>query len=348
MKKIRFIVFALLIVFALSVFAACNETPAGSNEKPTVHEQKTEFESDDVSHRHGCTGCNEHKYGEENHTLVDGIANKKCSVCGKVVAYTDEENALYWIAGRDGTSAWKGMFAIDFTEKVASESAKETEKIKSEFKESWNGSDKYFYDTVRYVAKGDAEYTLEYAKTEALKPMTVDGEAKWKWFASEMADGYPTKGASYVSSDYVNESRLHYAPYRQIEEYGVDDCTDYESLVTGIKAFSAEECMPEPTITLLRNTDGSVTLLIVYSIDMDMTNEESGENFHYTFDVALSLTAKDGKIVEIIDMISESSTYADSAKNYTSTTVRTKAISYEFNQSYFDSIDVTTDETFEN
>lgn len=348
MKKIRFIVFALLIVFALTAFVACNETPAGSNETPAVHEQKAAFASDDVNHWHGCTGCDEHKYGEEPHTLVDGIANKKCSVCGKEVAYTDEENALYWIAGKDGTSAWKGTFAIDFTEEVASKSAKETKQIKSEFKESWNGSDKYFYDTVRYTANDNAEYTLEYAKTEVLKPMTVDGEAKWKWFASETMDGYLTKGASYVSSDYVTESRLHYAPNRQIEDYGVDDCTEFASLVAGINAFGAEEGMPEPTIKLIRNADGSVTLRIVYSIDTDMVDEESGENFRYTFNVTLSLTAKDGKIVEVVDMISESSTYADSAKNYTSTTVRTKAISYEFIQSYFDSIDVTTDKTFEN
>lgn len=313
----------------------CGKT-VQSVDDDTEHVASDAYFSDETYHWHGCKACDEHTFDKAPHQFADDGVQKKCPVCGKTAQYSDEDNALYWIAGRDGTLSVSGNYYVKHTE----ENSYAGEKYRTVSSESWDGNDRYYYVRNAYEADENGKLTQTDEEITAFKP-AVNGNISCGMLfrLGYDDDGNLERRAYYVSPDYVDEDFVGYAPASMLEDYGIEGGTDLTSLVAGIKAFCIEDMGIEPTITFTKNSDGSVTLKIecVYE-----TQDAEEENCTVKGRIALSLTAKDGKIVRTEDNLYSENIYADSTKNYAESTVRVTEFEYEFNQAEFEKIDTTT------
>lgn len=261
-------------------------------------------------------------------------------------SYTAEENALYWIAGRDGMNGYSGAYTIDFVEEYNDE---ETDH-KMVLTESYNANGKYFCVLNEYEKGENNEFSLFDTNIAVIEPVTDNGIAKGRYYSYEIdEDGTPQKRATFVSPNYIDERFLRYPPVKQIEEYGIENGDDLESLTAGIKAYFAEE--PEfnedaVTISFVRNQDDSVTLIINAFVSARVEAESEDEPaYEFEFNAVMSLTAKDGKIIKIVDDLTTSYFYADETMNSTDKSVRTKDIVYDFDEERFSKIDTATEAT---
>lgn len=107
MKKKRGWIIASFALLIASLLCACGK-----------HEADGTWQFDETYHWQNCEKSDGHTYEKSAHEYAANGANKKCAVCGKEVDYTEEENALYWIEGRDGTIGYAGIYTIDFTEET--------------------------------------------------------------------------------------------------------------------------------------------------------------------------------------------------------------------------------------
>lgn len=217
---------------------------------------------------------------------------------------------------------------------------------KNATRESWGMNGKYFYMRDRYVAAAGEEYVSDGGKTCVLKSVLDGGARRTKYFQSETDEnGETQKAGSYVSPSYIDEEDLDYPPDKQIEDYGIEEGKDRVGLISGIEKALEEEGIEAPAITFTRNPDHSVTLKISCFYETEETDDDTGESYNVASYIDLYLIAKDGKIVGITDDFRDEAKYEDSAKNFTEKYTRTKKISYEFAQSEYDSIDISTDVT---
>lgn len=332
MKKKRGWIIASFALLIASLLCACGK-----------HEADGTWQFDETYHWQNCEKSDGHTYEKSAHEYAANGANKKCAVCGKEVDYTEEENALYWIEGRDGTIGYAGIYTIDFTEETI---GKDGEKEKNATRESWGMNGKYFCMRDRYVAAAGEEYVSDGGKTCVLKSVLDGGTRRTKYFQTETDEnGETQKAGSYVSPSYIDEEDLDYPPDKQIEDYGIEEGKDRVGLISGIEKALEEEGIEAPAITFTRNPDHSVTLKISCFYETEETDDDTGESYNVASYIDLYLIAKDGKIVGITDDFRDEAKYEDSAKNFTEKYTRTKKISYEFAQSEYDSIDISTDVT---
>ncbi len=266
------------------------------------------------------------------------------AACGKKKkTYTQKENAAYWVKGRDGTLNYEGKFTL----KRVEENEENGEKYKSVISESWDGGEKYYHLYSHYSAENGGDYVMDDESTYVLQP-SLNGDVKcgrlftYGWDEDE--EEY-TKSASYVSPNYFSYEMLHFTPSELLDDYGIDNGNDLNSLVEDIKAFFAEDGGEEPnTIEFKKNSDGSVSLIIKYTTE-GQTDYSDEENYSYKETGFFSLTVKDGKVINTVDEMSSETFYADSSKNTYAKTRRDNEITYEFDQKGLDAIDTTTDDT---
>ena len=334
MKKKGILLTLMVLAIVLTALAACKG--------PAAHESNGQYFSDETYHWFGCKACDEHVYVKARHEFADS-SQKKCKICQQTVQYSSEENAAYWLGGRDGTKKHAGAYSIKYTEEHT-ENGKLT---RSETSESWDGGSKYFMMTkASELSGGNVSDLSEEERTIVLEPAVYEGITCARLFRSEYENGQPVRIARYVSPNYINRSLVRYFPAEQLADYGVDDCNDLAGIFASIQAFLREEedIDAPPSITLTRNEDQSVTLQIAVSFE-GTTDFEEEENFFYQQSMVLSLTAKDGKIVRAEDVIDTKSSYANPVNNTEERHARAKEISYEFNNADYSQINTTTDET---
>lgn len=344
MKAKKAIVAATLILASATLFfGGCkkkgqNETPA-----PADHTAETRWVIGETEHWHACTACNEHVYDKAAHTFTDKNGKKQCSVCLAETDYTQEENALLWLEGRDATLAYRGDYTIYSVE----ESDENNEKYKSVRKESWGGTGKYLYRTETYGAEKGKDYIQKSSSLKVLKVVSDEGKEKTKYYTCDTdATGNEQKLGSFVKPAYITEDDLYYRPDTLLDDYGIETGNDYETLIAGIRAFGESEVGKQPDeILFTRREDGSVTLSIRFSFTGSDTVGETNEPVTYSVENSLFLTAKDGKITEAKDWLSETVTYEKQSKTETGKTTRSKTFSYEFDETEHAAADVTTDET---
>ena len=276
--------------------------------------------------------------------LVVVFSFSSFAACGKKKkkTYTQSENAAYWIKGRDETLNYKGKFTL----KRVEENEENGKKYKSVLSESWDGGEKYYHLYNHYGAES-GDYVMDDESTYVLQP-ALNGDIKcgrlFSYGWDEDEEKY-IKSARYVSPDYFSYEMLQFTPGELLDDYGVQEGNDLNSLVEDIKAFFAEDGGEEPqTIEFKKNSDGSVSLNIKY-IAEGQTDYSDEENYSFKSTGFFSLTVKDGKIIRTTDEIISENFYTDSSKNTYEKTRRDNEITYEFDQKGLDSINTTTDET---
>ncbi len=334
-----FIAVALMLAVSLSLLVACGgDGDDGNNGDNTdTHEANGVYESDAESHWLGCKACDEHRYGEGAHTYENNGKNKKCSVCGRTVEYTEEENALYWITGRDGTLAYSGIYTTLFTEEYDDGEGWQ----RNIRHESYDPAGRYFMISEEYTFEGGP--VLSERTVLVLKPVSGASFPRAILYMMEPDDdGKTEESAYYVSPNYIkNNGMAHYTPAEMLDDCGIDDGDDLASLVAGIRAFFAENAGEPDSITFTRGEDGSVTLTVSAGLTGRDTDYETGEEYDFTTSTVISLTVLDGRLIKSVSDIKDSGSFEDPENNYDDHLVRTAEISYGFDTETFGGVDIS-------
>lgn len=334
-----FIVAAFMLAVSLSLLVACGGDGVGekNGDNTDTHEANGVYESNAESHWLGCRACGEHRYGEGKHTYESNGKMKKCSVCGREEEYTEEENALYWIAGRDGTIAYSGIYTTRFTEEYTDKDNRH----RNIRHESYDPAGRYFMISEGYTLEGGP--VLSERTVLLLKPVSGASFPRAILYKMEPDDdGEIGESAYYVSPNYIRDQMLAtYTPAEMLDDCGVDNGDDLASLVAGIRAFFTENAGEPNSITFTRNEDGSVTLAISAEHTGKDTDNETNEEYEFTANTVISLTVLDGRLTNVTSDIKDSGRYEDPKKNYDDRLVRTAEISYDFDTETFDGVDIS-------
>lgn len=333
--KKHYLYFAFVFVFILlssTFLLACNKE----------HLAKENWSYNDTYHWHTCTACRNHKYDEEKHTFVANGVTKKCEVCNVEVAYTQQENAQFWIAGRDFTLVYSGNYTTKKSDIILRDDGSKT---KNEYYETYGGDGKYVHWHYRYEVNKNGEENLTYKQFEVLKQMQVGEELKTVYHQEASGNEFPTNGTHYVAPNYIDDDDLSLKTSKQVEDYGIEEGLTYENILTNLKQEFIDAYGTEPSlIEFRREADGSITLNITISGNYEDTNSETGENFTSSFNDSFQIVVKNGRVIKTVDTFNESYIYQDSTKNRTNNQVRTTLLEYEFDKDTLDSISINLDD----
>lgn len=343
MKRIFRILLAVALTLTLALLIACGKDKNPPTEEPTAppHASDGKYQSDENSHWFGCTACGEHRYGEEAHTFVANGKNKKCSACGREAAYTDEENVLDWIAGRDGTLNYRGAYTADGVYEYDDDG----DKTRREDHESWD-SGRYILIKTDYITDENGAYIIGDRGTSALIPVPGGRFPRSiYYFAQYEGDtGDTYRSAQYVSPDYIDDER-DYEPCEQLGEYGLENGTDRAGLVAGITA-AIEEAGEDTkvTVSFTREDDGSVTLRIHVITSAPYHDSETDTAIgRYNIDSTVRFVARGGYIVSVAADWNYTLVYDDAAAGTSASTQNdVTEITYgTFDDKAFAAIDVS-------
>lgn len=335
---------ALMVVLLAIVFVA--SLTLAACDKKDAHTFADKWSNDETYHWHKCTIAEHTDIADKaEHSFVEEGTNRKCSTCGYFVPFTEEENALYWIAARNATLQYKDGSTTERIKEITKNGSVSYKEVDSEM---WDFGSNYLYTLLTYEPIGDGLVKID-DYTEVLRPVMDGNTQRFKHFTKSISfdeekSAYDTSvDGTYVSPKYVDENHARLFPLEMLDGYGVLEGNTYAELVADIKAYF-EEDGGTVAISFVRNDDASVTLNIV----TEMKGQEKVEGVVCDFEWhgAFALTARDGKIAELVDDTSEIYDYPDAPdkKSVENTTVQC-SFSYTFDQKKIDAVDITTDET---
>lgn len=357
MKHRIFLLLSVLLLTLALVFtlASCgnNKTPpnggetggeTGGEDNPPapVHKAREEWESDHTSHRHACTECSEHTYDVAEHTFTANGRNKKCSVCQREAEYTDEENCLYFLVGRDFTMSYRGSYTARYLAEVNASNDRLYRVIE---RETYGGDSRYFFSREGGHLNDDGSLQRSDWALIVLRAV-LDGEvARTKHYVEALDEENPDiilKKGEYVSPRYYEDGdRRFLSPAEQLEGCYIERGDTYESFVAGVYALAGEDGGRPDSVAFTRAEDGSVTLTITFS--GEEYNESMGATD--TYRTVLSLTVKDGRIVRTVSDFYDEYAFDNTEENYTEHAVRTTEFSYEFDEELSASVSIETEQT---
>lgn len=336
-KNLLFLFLLLISLFLVG----CKKKP--NSNKEHTHTPSSEWITDEESHWHSCTKCDE-ILDKGAHHFVDYVHAKVCETCMRELNYTDEENFDYWVKGRDFSIDYDGIYT---TSSNYTETNEVTGKIveKNSCQESFSGSDYFLIREHQSNPLGiDSDNTsFEKSTTVVKKLLNAEREKALYYHMSESNDEI-RKSASYVAPDYASRFHNYYNPSNLLEDYYIEDGKTFAELSENIKNGIAEGIEISVDIRLNKNSDGSVSLLIAFEME-EISDSIDDKDYQKTYsNFSYEIIVKDGKITSLIYKDATEEFYTDKAKNTFTTSYEKIDINYEFDKAKFESIDTTTDE----
>lgn len=252
--------------------------------------------------------------------------------------YSVEENFSYWKKGRDNLFAYNGDYTTSIF-KTECEPDKPDQFINT--KESRSGNKLYREDSInRNGANIRNIVVLKNVECE-------DGKTRMKYYKETNNDGTITKEGKYVSPNYVEENHFaYYFPAASMEDSCFEHGDTYEEVVANAKKEFKEEFYADASkLEFTRNSENSVTFSLSGSfiyVDEDAKKDEEG----YVKDVReVEIGSKvDGEYLTSIYMIVKVKRVYKDKELVFSDDIKID-IAYTFDQEYYDSINIETENT---
>gem|GEM_PF-4068926 len=257
--------------------------------------------------------------------------------------FTQEELFAKWVVGRDFSMNYDGVFTTRYTS-VNNDSQN---KSKGENTESWGGNNKYFYVQNTYAMDENAQYQLVEELVEVLRLVDENGTQKTKMFYKQAENGAVLEKWDNEAEPDCRNANFRICPKSIIadEENFITKGDTYETFIAAVKAAALD---PEngygiepASITFVQNEDGSVTFELLFAANREL--EEEG----CVMDVTdkLSVTVKDGKVVEYASKATMEYKFEDETKNMAADMSQSYKFSYVFDTVMHKAFDIDNDQT---
>ena len=324
---------AILAMFLLACLAFVALVACDDNDNKHVY---GEWLFDETYHWQQCTVKGHTDTTEkQQHTYVAG-AKKTCSVCGKTVDYTDEQNLQEFLAACDFTYNYEGAYktTLDISESNGEERMNITE--------TWDGNYKlYGYCKQEDDTANEESFTV--VEPSKLKDTDIDCLKVFVKICADNGGGDPEESsyASYYNPEQIANQK-QYTPYISVAIIYDGDCEtldDIKNLVT--KHFSDVDAFTIDKFEIVRNADGSVSLKGEFNYNEAEGNSE-GNSTIYNTSQTIEIVAADGKIVKSI-CNATMKLYINDKLDSTSESIESGTFAYEFDEDLFKSVDTTTD-----
>lgn len=330
----------LLVVLSVTALTAC----------AAKHNISTEWTYDETNHWHVCT-TEGHTDVEDfgAHSFVEG-ATRKCSVCGYEIQFTEGDNFSYWLAGRDDA---KNNKHSEYSYKyLSSFYLGETLYIQESEEEAFAAGK--MFEKKKYEILDDKAGVMltEREVISAVKNVTVDGAQRTKVYTySKSYNSEPTIQASYEWPDLLEKYGYFNGQYliqNYLEDYCINEGTTWAEICAEINEGLEDEYGVEAdSITLTRNSDGSVTLAYTLTCTDNLGLAEEGYQ-NSRMECIGNIIVKDGKIIELKNESVVNNIFTDESKNNQYTILDSLVVSYVFDDETYDAISVETETTTNN
>lgn len=252
---------------------------------------------------------------------------------------SQEELFAKWMAGRDFTMNYSGVFTTRYTS-INNDTHK---KSKGENTESWGGDNKYFYVQNDYLMGENNEYQLDEERIESLRLVDENGTQNTKLFYKKTQSGTIVENWDNGAEPDCRNAYFRICPKDIVadEENLIAKGDTYETFIAAVKASALDPENGfgiEPTsITFVQNEDGSVTLEVLITA----SREDEDEGCVLNLTDRLLVTVKDGKVIEYASMMTLDYKYEDETKNVSENSSQSYKFSYEFDSDMQKTIDTT-------
>ena len=329
MKNNKILIVIMLLVLCV-LFVGCKKE----------HDAKSEWKYDQKYHWHECTQCDEHIYDKQEHHFIECNDQKKCQECLYETAFTEEENFEYWKTGRDATINHKGEYTIEQKRYLYDELSLYGMEYVCE---SFDTNLKYYCLEETY-SKVENDLVKQNKTLQVVKQIKENNEKKYKYYVENDEKEEITKQGYFVRSDYAKRIAF-YGPGEWFEGIDLGTSTTYQEFVKEMKQSVRENGFTDCTVSVKRNNDESVTVTINSKgdyVDADVNKE--GYISTYS-DNILEIKVLNGYIIYSSLVIEEQYKFDNEQDNYYDKYSSEIFISYAFNNKFYDSINIDTDET---
>lgn len=317
----------------------------GCKEKTHTHSFDHAWASDGEYHWHVCKKCKEvlDKYP---HSFTLEAASKKCTICGTEVSYTVEENFDYWVKGRNYSLNYDGSYTTVQTTTLKNLNG-DVLLSNDKLIESYEGTKYLRIRDEQYGSNENGVLDIHDKNIRVFKEVDDNGIKKIKHFYSSESNGSIIKYGEYVSPESC-KGYTSYSPSNIVKDLYLDKGDNYYDFLECVNNYILADMDIEPLqIDFTRNTDGSVTLSLVFSFDTKFPSEDT-TYLKNTYEYVIYATVKDEKLISTEYVITRNELYSDTTKNKVTVNNILSKISYEFDQEEYDKIDITTDTTTNN
>lgn len=261
---------------------------------------------------------------------------------------SDNDKFAYWIEGirYSVTVDDNYTFSGKGTETYRYEAYGETRTYYEET-EARSGN-KYYRFAENYDVDESGDKTLVYSEISSIKVVDDNGVIRTKKYDYSKEEGEEAKArGSYVAPDTAKE-KAEYSPKQYLAESGFDKATTSEEVFTSFTEWwykEKEERNDKLSFSVKRNSDGSVSAIFEckYTAKWDQSEATFVGDCNDVFEYVVS----GGKFVKYKERSKYVCTCADNPSlNYTETDDSESTFLYgAFDEEYYNSIDVTTEET---
>lgn len=322
----------ILITILLGFCAACKSD----------HKFNSEWMYDDDYHWQECVVKGHTDTTEKELHQYKDEQGKICIVCGKTLAYTDEENVEYWIEGRNYSVSYEGSYTS--TVNISSVEDNHSSDVQ-DIVESYNGKNKYVNSQKYTVIEGDNESSTQLVfVVEPAKNGNIDCAKQF------VMSTYENKGqtdvnkyAVYTSPNIISEM-INYSPNNSFCDNGSEKGNTFDEIKQSfIEYLKGEDVDNLDNFNFVRNNDGSVSLIVEAHTSFE-TKDINGVDTTVQYQLSIEIKVLDAKVVSIKNESLTKCIYEDTSLNTTTKRIKTIDLTYEFDEKLFNSIDTKTDE----
>lgn len=304
------------------------------------HEAKLEWKYDQEFHWHECTQCDEHIYDKKEHHFIECNDQKKCQECLYETSFTEEENFEYWRTGRDATINHKGEYTIEQKRYLYDElSLCGMEYVCESF-----DTNLMYYCLEEEYSKVVNDLEKQSSTLQLVKQIKENNEKKYKYYVEYVEGEETTKTGYYVRSDHAKRIAF-YGPEEWFDGIDLGTSTTYQEFIQEMKQNALDEGFKDCTVSVKRNSDESVTITINSKGDY-VDEDVSEEGYKSTYaDSILEIKVLNGYIIYCNLIIEDQYKFNNEKDNYYEKYASEIFISYAFNNDFYDSINIDTEET---
>ena len=313
------------------------------------HKPKEEWMHNDEYHWQECQECDEEKFNYGLHQLENGATEKVCSICKAKFAYTEEENFAVWASGRDASKAYEG----DYTFRYLGQGYKNGELVTTSKTFESNSDLKYYSREIMFDINDAGEEVVSTDETIIVKTVLDNGVTRTKLVKKKLAGDTTSVTAKYVNKYYASKL-VEFNPGDIAGNYIVGTQTDLEAWKNNISAvISAMAENEKATIEswdakITRNADGKVLAQCLASYTYQDDARKSDEDYlNSLHKMTYSIVVSGGYVVEVSDDETDMAYYKDSTKNIVKREVDKSEYLYQFDNEYYDSFSMGTNQTEE-